>query len=122
MDIEPERVAEAVAEVFAVARRGNNVASGLVYLRARDARGRLFYAGKLSAKNGVVNLPHLIACIAHRDRSRHVRAVAVFNAAEVHRHEVARLDNRVRRHTVGHTRICARDRDGVKAVALAAVL
>ena len=109
-------------EIFAVARVGYNLSRRTVYLRAADPGRSLGYAGKLRAKHDIVNVFHLVGRIADGDGARHIRAVAVLEAAEVHRHKITLAHYGVRRYAVRHAGVCARHGDWIEAVALAAVL
>ena len=57
-----------------------------------------------------------------RDRARHIRAVAVVNAAEVHRHEIARLDGLFTRYAMRLGAVRARNDDRVKRHVLRAIV
>ena len=60
--------------------------------------------------------------MADRDRARHIRAVAVINTAEVHRHEIARLDGLFTRYAMRLGAVCTRNDDRVKRHVLRTVV
>ena len=114
VNVEAQTVAEAVTEVVPVARVADDLARGSVHALAGHAGLCRGDAGQLRVEHGLV----LVGRYADGDGARHVRAVAVFAAAEVHRHEVARGHAPVAGHAVGHARVRAGEHDGVKAHAL----
>ena len=120
--LKPQRVAEGMAEIFAEARVRDDLPRRSVDLSAADTRPCRFYALELGAQDDVIDIFHFLGRVAYRDGARHVRAVAVFEAAEVHGDKVAVFNGLVGGHAVGHAGIRARNGDGVKGVALAAVL
>ena len=122
MDIQTQTVAEAVTEKFTEACAFYDLACRGVNFMTRDPCPCRPYTGKLGIEHNTVHIFHLVACIAHGDGARHVRAVAVFDAAEIHGNKIAAFYESISRNTVGHTRIFAGDGNGVKGVALAAVL
>ena len=77
MNVEPQAVAKAVTEIFAVAGIGDDIPCGLVYAAAGNARSGCLDTGKLGTQNRVVHIFHFIAYIAHGYRAGHVRAVAI---------------------------------------------
>ena len=121
VDIKAEGVAEAVAEVLAVAGLGDDVARGGVDLIAGDAGAGGGDTGKLRFEDDVVDVLHFVGSVADGDGSGHVGAVAMLEAAEVHGHEVALVDDLVAGDAMRHTGLFAGDDDGVEGVALAAV-
>ncbi len=88
----PYTVAEAVAEGITVACRLDNLTACCVNVPTGHTGLAGSNACKLRVQHGVVDETHFIGHMIDRDRARHVRAVAVIDAAEVHRHEIARLD------------------------------
>ena len=79
-------------------------------------------AGKLCVQHRVVHGLHLVGDMTDRDRARHIRAVAVVNAAEVHRHEIARLDGLFTRYAMRLGAVRARNDDRVKRHVLRAIV
>ena len=120
VDVEPEAVSEAVTEAVPVARIGDDLARGGVHTLAGHAGLCRGNAGQLRVEHGLVHGAHLVARHADGDGARHVRAVAVFAAAEVHRHKVALCHAPVAGHAVRHARVRSGEHDGVKARALRA--
>ena len=121
MDVKAEAVAEAVAEIFPVARVRNYLTRRGVYLPAGHSRSRRRDARELRAQDSVIDIAHLLARAPDGDSARHVGAVAVLYAAEVHRDKVPGLYHLVPRYAVRQARLAAGDDDGVEGIALGAV-
>ena len=92
----------AVAEEFAVARVGYDIARGFVRVGAGDAGSHLLHRGELRFEDGVVYLLLLFAYGADCDGSRHVAVVSADDCAVVHGDEVAAFNSFVRGHAVRH--------------------
>ena len=120
MNVQTEAVAEAVAEVFTEARFRDDRAGSAVNLTAGDSGSAGGDAGQLRLQDGVIDLLHLVRRLTERDGARHVAAVSVLQAAEVHGDEVPRLKHSIPRNAVGLAGVLAGDDDGVKGIALAA--
>ena len=84
-------MAVAVAEVFAVARVRDDLARRAVDGLAAHAGLCRRDTGQLRLENGLIDLVHLLGHKAERDGPGHIRAVALIQAAEVHRDEIAEL-------------------------------
>ena len=107
-------MAERVAEGRAVTRLGDHAARRGVHLVSAHTRLARGDARKLGVQHGVVHGLHLVGHMADRDRARHIRAVAVHDAAKVHGDKIARLDLFFGRHAVRLGTIGARNHNRVK--------
>src|SRR5204863_4398228 len=87
VELQADAVAEAVAEVLAVAGRIDDVARDRVDLAALGTRAHGVQRGDLGAENEVVGLLELVRERPCGPRARAVRAVAVELDAEVQRDE-----------------------------------
>ena len=121
MDVQTQTVAEAVAEILAVARVHDHLAGRAVDHLAGDTGAGGGDTGQLGLEYDGIDVFHLVGGAAHGNGTGHVGAIAVFQAAEVHGEEVALLNHLVPGHAVGQTGLGAGDHNGVKGVALAAV-
>ena len=92
VDLESHTVTEPVAECIPVARVRNDLARRAVHFSSGHARLAGRDACELSVQHRIVHGLHLISHMADRNRTRHVRAVAVHNAAKVHGDKIARLN------------------------------
>ena len=111
-----------MAEGITVACRLDN----LTACRVNVPTGHTGLAGsnacKLCVQHRVVHSLHLVGDMTDRDRARHIRAVAVINTAEVHRHEIARPDGLFTRYAMRLGAVRARNDDRVKRHVLRTVV
>ena len=119
MHLQPQTVAEAVAEVFSEARRRYYAGGGVVHLLRRYTRFCLGYSRLLGGKDRIIYLKHLIRGLAHTYRTRGVGAVALPEYAEIQGQKALGY-NLVRGHAVGHAGALRRNHDGVKGLVRAA--
>ena len=97
MDVEPEPVAEAVAERAGEVAPLDHVPRGRVGVDAGHAGADRVEPRLLRREHDVVRLPHLVVELAGGERARVVGDVAVDVAAGVDHDELARLDHAVAR-------------------------
>ena len=113
MDIHSYAVTERVTEVSLVI-GVYDVAGNLVRIAAENTLADEIYSRGLCAQDGIVNLFHFFVSFADGNGARHIGAVAVQNATEVHREKSA-LKLYVSRNTVRTAGLCARNGNGFKA-------
>ena len=121
VDLNADSVTRAVAEEFAVARVGYDIARGFVRVGAGDAGSHLLHRGELRFEDGVVYLLLLFAYGADCDGSRHVAVVSADDCAVVHGDEVAAFNLFVRGHAVRHRGVDSADCNSLKRERLRAV-
>ena len=122
VDLHPHAVAEAVAEVRAVAGAVDDVSGGLVHVVAGGAGPGGGDARQLGLQHRVIDPAHLLRHGPHRNGAGHVGAVAVVDAAEVHGDELPGLDGLLRGDPVGQAPVGAGHHDGVEGHVLRPVV
>ena len=122
MNLQTDAVTEAVAEGVAVTGLLDDAAAGRVHVPAGHTGLAARDACELRIQHGVVDETHFIGHMIDRDRARHVRAVAVIDAAEVHRDEIACLDGLFGGHAVRFGAVRTRNNDRVKRHVFRAVV
>ncbi len=114
MDLQTDAVTEAVAEGVAVTGLLDDAAAGRVHIPAGHARLAAGDARELGVQHRVVHGLHLVGDVIDCDRARHIRTVAVVDAAEVHRDEITCLDGLFGGHAVRFGAVRTRNNDRVK--------
>ena len=114
MDIQPNSVANSVAEVRSVACIVDNLTRNPVKINTAESSFSCFYQGLIAAQNNIINLPLLIRHLSHMDSPRHIADIVILVATKVHGQGFTILDDLVTSHAMRHSRTVARSDDEVK--------
>ena len=115
MDLHAHAVAEAVGEIVSIPCVLDDPAGNAVHFRAGHAGLGGGDGGFLGGEDGLVDPALLGGNFAHGNGAGHVRAVAAVDAAKVHGHQLAALDDLLAGHAVREAAVDTGDHDGVKA-------
>ena len=110
-------MAQSVAEILPVSRLFNHISGKAVSFRSGHTRAEALQRRLLSFQHNLIDFFLPRVCLSDHYRPRHIRAVALITAAEVHRDKIAVFQGLFRGHGMGHRRMVSRGHNRVKACA-----